>query len=252
MKTKQLIVIAGVIIVILAIFGIYFTVQDASKAENTPDQNPSEQEFDFVKEDESSSPTPEFFESFGLNKLKVNVYGGPSDIKTTVQGQNEYALIRNPKNIGGLDFVSSDSFGEYYFAEDVGGDRIIYKNGSPGGRFGYTDFGEVSLVAISERIPSADFYAAYPSSELASKSGFQLIEDTGVANRFLSTRYLKIKNLTNNREVIVEIDSRNNLEDTLLVSEATRVALGVDNNMLGSFDLQIVDKETNTLGVVRK
>lgn len=251
MRNKQIIVIVGVIIVILAILGIYFTVQDANNAESLTQQNPEGQNFDFVKDDQSPT-TPDFFESFGLNKLELRVYGGPTDIKTSIQGGRELALLRNPKNTGGLDFAGSDSFGEYYFAEDINGEKITYTEGSSEGRFGYLDFGEVSGILIRERIPSAEFYAAYPTSELALKYGFPVIDNTGVSNRFLSTQYLKIRNLTNNREVIVEIDSRNTIEDTLLVSEATRVALGLDNNTLGSFDLQIVNREGHTLGVVRK
>ena len=72
---------------------------------------------------------------------------------------------------------------------------------------------------------------------------------TGV---FLGTKYLRITNLNNNRQVIVEIDARNSIEDTLLISEATRRALLIDNGSLGSFSLEIIPQENNTLGVVRR
>lgn len=252
MSKQKIIIGVSIIIIIFAIFGIIFTFQDRAQEPSPQTENaPSEQSFDFVKED-TSSDSAEYFESFGLNKLKINVYGGPSDIKTILKGQSEYSLIRNPKNIGGLEFVSSNEFGEYYFAKDSDGQNIIFKEGDANGRFGYSDVGEVSGVLVRERIPSAEYYAAYPTSELALKSGFALVEDTGIANRFLATKYLKIKNLNNNREVVVEIDSRNPVEDTLMISEATRVALGLDNNSLGSFELMLVEKENYALGVIRR
>ncbi|MFA7193661.1 MAG: hypothetical protein WC087_01975 [Candidatus Paceibacterota bacterium] len=252
MNKQQIIIGVSVIIIIFAIFGIIFTFQDRAEVSNSPAENiPAEQSFDFVKEDTSSSPT-EYFESFGLNKLKINVYGGPKDIKTVIKNNVEYSLIRNPKSIGGLEFVSSDEFGEYYFAQDSAGENIIFTPGDASGRFGYGDVGEVSGVPIRERIPSAEYYAAYPTSELALKSGFTIVENTGVANRFLSTKYLKIKNLTNNKEVVVEIDSRNPIENTLMISEAGRIALGLDNNALGSFELVLVEKENYTLGAIRR
>lgn len=252
MNKQQIIIGVSVIIIIFAILGIIFTFQDRAEVSNTPSENTQiEQTFDFVKDDTSSEPE-DYFESFGLNKLKINVYGGPKDIKTVAKNNIEYSLIRNPKNIGGLEFVSSNEFGEYYFAKDSEGQNIIFTAGDANGRFGYSDVGEVSGVLIRERIPSAEYYAAYPTSELALKSGFALVEDTGIANRFLATKYLKIKNLNNNREVVVEIDSRNPIENTLMISEAGRIALGLDNNALGSFELMLVEKENYTLGVIRR
>lgn len=250
MTRTRLIIIISSIVLFFAALGIFFTVQDNTESvpalENT-NQNP---EFDFVKEDEVRADA-EYFETFGSSKLKVATYGGPADIKTTTQGSNEYALIRNPKNSGGLDFVLSNDLGEYYIAKDSVGEKIIFTEGNPDARFGYTDVGEVSGKFIRERIPSAEYYAAYPISELAVKSNFEVVGDEGASSRFLGTKYLKITNLNNNRQVIVEIDSRNHIEDTLLISEATRKALLVDNNILGSFNLEIVDKENNTLGIVR-
>lgn len=249
MTRTRLIIIIAAIVIFFAALGIYFTIGNSNEpqAETTTQTN----DFDFVKEDETKSATPEYFESFGTNKLRITEYGGYSDIKTQQQGGIEYALIRNPTNTGGLDFAASNEFGEFYFAEDVGGDKIPYPDGTPEGRFGYLDFGEVSKVAISDRNPATEYYASYPSQELAKRSGFISIRDDGTANLFLNTRYLKITNLNNNRQVIVEIDSRNNIPDTLFVSEATRRALGIDNKSLGAFNLELVDKQNNTLGVVR-
>lgn len=252
MNKQQIIIGISVIVIIFAVLGIIFTFQDRAEQNSSQiENNTQEQSFDFVKDD-TSSETGDYFESFGLNKLKINVYGGPSDIKTIQKGQSEYSLIRNPKNIGGLEFVSSNEFGEYYLAKDLDGQSIIFTEGDSNGRFGYGDVGEVSGVLVRERIPSAEYYASYPTSELALKSGFAVVEDTGVANRFLATKYLKIKNLTSNKEVVVEIDSRNPIEDTLMISEATRIALGVDNNSLGSFELVLVEKNNYTLGAVRR
>lgn len=249
MTRTKLIIIISSIVLFFAALGIFFTItgnsEDGQVLQNT-NQNP---EFNFVKEDEARG-SAEYFESFGVGKLKVVTYGGASDIKTFTQGSSEYALIRNPKNTGDLTLSASSEMGEYYFAEDEEGEKIIYREGDSAGKFGYDDVGEVSQQLIRERISSAEYYAAYPISELALKSRFQVFGDEGSVDRYLSTKYLKISNLNNNRQVIVEIDSRNRLEDTLLISEATRKALLVDNNILGSFNLEIVDKENNTLGVV--
>lgn len=250
MTRNKIILIIATGILVLAVFGVFFTLQDKEKQPAVVEGIIPEQNFDFVKEDKPSDTT-EYFNSFGLGKLKINTYGGPSDIKVALKGSTKYALIRNPRETGDLEMAISNEFGEYYFAENADGEKIVFEGGSVDGRFGYLETGEVSQVLIQERIPSAEYYAAYPESELALKTGFEAVGDTGIANRFLSGKYLKIKNLNNNKEVIVEIDTRNTIEDSLLVSEATQKALGLDKNSLGSFSLELVSKENNTLGVVR-
>jgi hypothetical protein len=248
MSKSRLIIIISSVVIFFAALGIYFTVGDKSTEQTITPVN----DFDFVKEDEvQETADPEYFESFGTSKLKMVTYGGAKDIKTVLVGQKEYALIRNPKNTGDLDFSRSDSFGDYYFAEDTNGNRIEFIEGAPEGKFGYFDVGEVSGISVANRNPSTEYYASYPTNELAKKYGFLAFRDDGATNNFLSTRYLKITNLNNNRQVIVEIDSRNSTEDTMLVSEATRRALMVDENALGSFSLEVVEKQNNTLGVVR-
>jgi hypothetical protein len=252
MSRARLIIITTAAVIFFAALGIYFTV-----SKNTPEAVPQNQipsqQFDFVKEDQAQvQDSAEYFETFGVGKLKVTIYGGEGDIRTSIQGGNEYALIRNPKDIGGLEFSTSNSYGDFYFAIDGDGNKILFPEGSPDGKFGYNDVGEASGELIREKIPDTEYYAAYPTNSLAQKSGFQAIGDEGSSSRFLGTKYLKITNLNNNRQVIVEIDSRNTLEDTLLVSEATRRALMIDNGALGSFSLEIISPENNTLGVVRR
>jgi len=248
-KTRLILIIVAVVIFFAAL-GVYFTVSD-----NTQDQNnllPTQQNPDFVSEDVVKEDTGvNDFETFGATKLKIVTYGGVSDIKTALSGQREFALIRNPRNTGDLEFHKSDSFGEYYFAENINGEKIEYTEGTPEGIFGIGDKGEVSGILISDRNTSTEYYASYPIQELAKKYGFIAVRDDPITNSFLKNKYLKIKNLNNNRQVVVEIDSRNPIEDTLYVSEATRKALMIDENALGSFSLEIVDKENNKLGVVR-
>jgi hypothetical protein len=249
MSKARLTIIITAIVIFFAALGIYFTVSDNSDTEINTSSN---QDMSFTREDiVQQEATPEYFESFGTSKLKVVTYGGVSDIKTALINNKEYALIRNPKNTIDFEFYKSDSMGEYYFAEFADGSRLEFTEGTPEGKFGYLDFGEVSKINISERNSSTEYYASYPSQELAKKYGFVAIRDDAVTNNFLSSRYLKITNLNNNRSVITEIDSRNSIEDTLYISEATRRGLMIDNNALGSFSLEIVDKENNTLGVVR-
>ncbi len=248
MTRTKLIIIISSIILFFAALGVFFTVQKDEQSNQITQNQP--QSFDFIKEDEIREDV-ESFGSLGLSKLKVITYGGYTDIKTYTQNSKEYALIRNPKITGDLELISSDTFGDYYLAEDNNGDKILYTEGASDGKFGYTDRGEVSDELIREKIPSAEYYAAYPISELAAKSGFKIFGNEGSVNNYLNTKYLKITNANNNRQVIVEIDARNYIEDTILISEATRKALLVDNGVLGSFDLEIVDKENNTLGVVR-
>lgn len=248
MNRKKIIIIVFAIILIFAIFGFIFTITSKKEVETT--QIDTEQvSFDFVKEDEVSDST-EYFNSFGSSKLKVTTYGGSKDIRTSIQNKNEYALIKNPKNTGDLEFFSTDSYGDFYLAKDADGSKIIFTEGDPQGKFGYGEVGEVSGVLIQSRIPSAEYYAAYPINEFAIRSGFQAFADNGASNNLLQTKYLRITNLNNNRQVIVEIDTRNAIEDSLLISEATRKALHVDEGTLGSFNLEVVDKTNNTLGVV--
>jgi hypothetical protein len=248
MNRKKLIIIISAIILIFASFGFIFTLT----AEKTPEAITNQQEqisFDFVKEDEVSD-SADYFNSFGSGKLKIITYGGAKDIRTHIQNKTEYALIKNPKNIGGLEFISSNDLGDFYFAKDGSDSKIVFEEGDPEGKFGYLEAGEVSENLIQNRIPSAEYYAAYPISVFALKSGFQVYEDNGSSNNFLQTKYLRITNLNNNRQVVVEIDTRNAIEDSILISEATRKALRVDNGALGSFNLEVVDKTNNILGVV--
>lgn len=250
MSKTRLIIIITAIIIFFAALGIYFTVSNNTQDTSPQSQVPSQQ-FDFVKEDEVTD-SAEYFDNFGVGKLKVTTYGGEGDIRTSTQGSNEYALIRNPKDVGGLEFSASNAYGDFYFAKDADGEKIIFPAGNPDGKFGYTDVGEASGELIREKISDTEYYAAYPISSLAQKSGFQAVGDEGSSSRFLGTKYLRITNLNNNRQVIVEIDARNSIEDTLLISEATRRALLIDNGSLGSFSLEIIPQENNTLGVVRR
>lgn len=248
-KTRLILIIVAAVIFFAAL-GVYFTVSDNTQEQNSlspVQQNPEFVSEDVVKEETSVND----FETFGTTKLKVVTYGGVSDIKTALISQKEHALIRNPRNTGDLEFHKSDSFGEYYFAENSDGEKIEYTQGTPEGIFGIGDRGEVSGILILERNPSTEYYASYPIQELAKKYGFIAVRDDQTTNNFLKNKYLKITNLNNNRQVVVEIDSRNPIEDTLYVSEATRKALMIDENALGSFSLEIVDKQNNTLGVVR-
>lgn len=250
MSKTRLIIIITAAVIFFAALGIYFTVSNNTPEPAQENLIPSQQ-FDFVKEDETQD-SAEYFENFGVGKLKVTTYGGEDDIRTSTQGSNEYALIRNPRDVGGLEFSASNSYGDFYFAEDANGEKILFPAGSPDGKFGYNDIGEASGELIREKISDTEFYAAYPIKSLAQKAGFQPVGDEGSSSRFLGTKYLKITNLNNNREVIVEIDARNSIEDTLLVSEATRKALLIDNGAFGSFSLEIIPQENNTLGVVRR
>lgn len=249
---KKTVVVLSVVIFFFAALGIYFTVNDNNNTETTPSPTNSQQNFDFVKEDVSESDSAQYFESFGVGKLKVVTYGGPKSIKTSILRGQEYALLRNPVSVGGLELTVSNPQGDYYFAENSLGEKILYTEGDPESVFGYNEVGIISELLIRERIPSAEYYASYPIQELAEQSGFSPIRDDGASNRYLKTKYLKITNLNNNRQVIVEIDGRNSVEGTLYVSEATRRALLVDEGALGSFGLEIVDKENNSLGVVRR
>jgi hypothetical protein len=249
MTRNKLILIIISIVIFFSALGVYFTIGDNST--NTQTQNNTTSvDFDFVREDVSQRDSSQYFSALGANRQRIVVYGGSSDIRTFTQGQTKYGLIRNPKSVGGLEFIASNSFGEFYLAKDEDGNRIEFSNGSPDGRYGLNDFGEVSGVFIGSRIPSAEYYAAYPIQNLAIKSGFEPLGDTGQVNRYLNSKFLKITNLNNNRSVIAEIDTRNYIEDTLFVSEAVRRSLMIDNNALGSFKLEIVDKENNTLGFV--
>lgn len=251
MLNKKTIIIISIVVVIFAGLGLFFTLQNNS-SEETLNQN-TQANFDFVKEDQvSEGDSAEYFESFGLSKLKVTTYGGPADIKTLVQNNSEYALTKNPQSTGGLTFALSNEMGEFYFAQDENSSKILYPEGTSEGKFGYEDVGLVSGILTRERIPSAEYYAAYPSEDLSSQMGFEAYRDDGSTNRFLNSKYLKITNLNNNRQVIVQIDTRHDVEGSLLISEATRKALLVDNGIMGSFSLEVVEKENNTLGVVRR
>lgn len=249
MSRNKLIGIGFIIIGVFAIIGFLFFInkKDPVAPQNnivTPTNNASENS---STENESA----EYFDSFGLGKLKIQTYGGPSDIKTITQKEIEYALLRNPQNVGGLEFAISDAFGTYYFAKDISGQKINFEKGEANGKFGFDEVSLVSGDLIKEKSSSTEYYAAYPTKNIALKSGIQPVEDTGTANRYLSTKYLKITNLNNNVSVITEIDTRNTEEGTLMISEATRNALKVDNGSTGSFSLEIVDQENNSLGVVR-
>ena len=251
MLSKRLIGIITVAVIFFAALGIYFTVNNE---EETPTVEPTNQQqnFDFVKEDVSKTDSSQYFESFGVGKLKVITYGGFRSVKTAVQGNREFALIRNPEEVGGLELVISNEQGDYYFAEDFMGEKIPYPDGEPESVFGYDQTGLVSGKIIRDRISSAEYYASYPTADLAKQSGFTVIGDNGASDRYLKSKYLRITNLNNNRQVIVEIDDRNPIEGTMYISEATRRALMVDEGSLGSFGLEIIEKENNSLGLVRR
>jgi hypothetical protein len=194
MTRNKLILIIASIVIFFSALGVYFTIGDNSK--NTTIQNTQNiVDFDFVRDDVARRDTAQYFESFGSNRQRILVYGGSSDIRTFAQGQTRYGLIRNPRDVGGLEFIASNSFGEFYIAKDQEGNRIEFANGSPDGRFGLNDFGEVSGVFIGSRIPSAEFYAAYPIQNLATKAGFPVINDTGQANVFLNSKFLNLETL---------------------------------------------------------
>lgn len=247
MNKNKLIGIGLIVISIFAFIGIFFFL---NKGDAPAQQNTTSTPAQTTSSNDTSEPA-EYFESFGLGKLKVQTYGGPSDIKTIEQKGVEYALLRNPINTGGLEFALSTEFGTYYFAKDTNNQKISFEKGSPSGFFGYDEVGLVSGDLIKEKFSSTEYYAAYPTKDIALKSGIQAIDDTGTANKYLGSKYLKITNLNNNVSVITEIDTRNEQEGTLMISEATKNALRVDNGSTGSFSLEIVEKENNSLGVVR-
>lgn len=249
MTRNKIIGISIIIVSILAIVGIYFFFQDNKKVDTPVVSNDNTTVANNTFE-ELNETEPKYFDNFGVGKLKIETFGGPKDIKTSIKNGVEYALFRNPENIGGLEFVLSNEMGNYYFAENLTGEKIIFEKGTAEGDYGY----EKTLVSerfIGDLNTQTEYYSAYPQKNIALKIGIQAIEDTGAGNRFLNSKYLKITNLNNNVSVITTIETRSEKEGSLLVSEATRKALKVDEGVLGSFNLEIVDKENNNLGIVR-
>jgi hypothetical protein len=199
-----------------------------------------ETEKDFIKQEELKT-----------NLLTISSYGGSKDVKTIEINGYEFALTRNPKIVTDLNFAISNLLGDYYFAEDINGNKIIYKDGTPEGRFGINEVGLVSGKLTRTRNTQTEYFAAYPDLLSCEVLGLPPIEDTGQANNFLKTQYLKITNRNSNVSVIVEIDTRWNDSKTLLVSEAVRKSLGLDNEAKGNLELQLVPVEENKLGPIR-
>lgn len=185
------------------------------------------------------------------NNFAVLSYGGEKDIKTLEQNGQEYALVRNPSIVGGLDLVSTDPFGTYYFAEDDKGERIVFGEGSPEGKHGYDEIGLVSGKLIRDRNTSTEYFVSYPESLVAQAIGLIPVPNTGASNIVLKSRYLLIKNLNSNVSVVAEIDNRGGEQGVLLVSDLVRKSLGLDNGSKSNLSVELVPAEIYQLGVVR-
>jgi hypothetical protein len=236
-KTLSLIGIAALAIIAIVLMFLSSGAETPIQEEVITEETNQEGEVSFVGGSETD--------------LTVISYGGARDIKTLDVSGEEYALLRNPKATGNLDLAVVDPYGNYYFAETDNGERIVFEEGTPEGKHGYEETGLVSNLLIRERNTFTEYFVAYPDSLSAQVEGLISVPDTGVANRFLKTRYLLIKNLNSNRSVIAEIDHRSNESGTLFVSEATRNALGLDNGTQGSLRIELVPAAPSTLGVVR-
>ncbi|MDA8611257.1 hypothetical protein N9L18_00100 [Candidatus Pacebacteria bacterium] len=196
------------------------------------------------------------------NNFVIYSYGGERNVKTFIdgitneEGDNaeegfEYALIRNPSFVGGLELVITNPLGNYYFAEDELGNKIPFSGGSPNSRNGYEEVSAISRELLREKNTATEYFSAYPDFLSAQALGLVPVSDTGEANNLLKSRYLLITNINSNVSVVTEIDHRNEEQGTLLVSDLTRKKLGLDNGSTGNFRVELIPKEGQSLGVVR-
>jgi hypothetical protein len=183
--------------------------------------------------------------------ITVRYYGGPADIKTFIDKGIEYALLRNPENVGGLTFATRERDDNYYFVLDTEGNRIPYTKGDPKGMHGYTEIGLISEALVRERIPAIEYFISYPDATSARLANMQEIADTGIANRYLSSQVAVLTNKNTGKAVVAEIDHRSTQQGALLVSEAVGRELGLDNGSTGNIEVQLVPAESKTIGPVR-
>jgi len=183
--------------------------------------------------------------------ITVYAYGGPSDIKTLVTNNIEYALVRNPENVGGLELAAVDSGVSYFFALDNQGEKIPFTPGSPNGLHGYNEVGLVSGTLIQERNSYTEYFIAYPDATSARLAGMEEIPNTGVANKFLETQVAKITNINTGKSVVAEIDHRSSRENAVLMSRAVLRELGLQNGSTGNLSIELFQKDALTIGPVR-
>lgn len=183
--------------------------------------------------------------------ITVKYYGGPTDVKTAIEGGVEYALVRNPTDVGGLTLAISEPAGNYYFATNEVGDRVPYEQGDSKSLHGYNEAGLVSGEFIQEHFPATEYFIAYPDSTSARNANFTEIPDTGVANRYLSTQVAKITNKNTGRAVVATIDHRSNQAGVLLISNAVGRELQLDNGATGNLVIELIPSNQVVLGPVR-
>lgn len=183
--------------------------------------------------------------------VTVRYYGGPSDVKTITDGGIEYALVRNPVDVGGLTLATTELGSNYYFALDAQGERIRYEAGDTKSFHGYNEIGLVSGRLLQDRFSSTEYFIAYPDSTSARNANFAEIPDTGVANRHLSTQVAKITNKNTGRAVVATIDHRSNQAGVLLISEAVGRELQLDSGATGNLSIELIPSEQAVLGPVR-
>jgi len=183
--------------------------------------------------------------------ITVVYYGGPADVKTITEGGIEYALIRNPENVGGLTLALSDVSGTYYYALDSNGNKILYAQGDSKGLHGYEEQGEVSGMLIRNRIPATEYFVAYPDETSARLANIEPVADTGIANRYLSSQVAVITNKNTGRSVVAEIDHRSEQNSVMLVSEAVGRELQLDSGATANLLVELVPRESVVLGPVR-
>jgi hypothetical protein len=183
--------------------------------------------------------------------ITVKYYGGSSDIKTITERGVEYALIRNPENVGDLTVVETTPDGSFYYALDSEGNKIQYPKGEAKGIHGYTEAGVVSGTLIRDRIPVTEYFIAYPDATSARLANFQEMPDTGTANRFLASQVAIITNKNTGASVIAEIDHRSSQQGTMLISEAVGRELGLSTGATANLLITLTPKESVTLGPVR-
>jgi hypothetical protein len=183
--------------------------------------------------------------------ITVKYYGGAVDVKTVTEKGVEYALIRNPENVGGLTIVETTPDGSFYYALDNEGNKISYPKGEAKGIHGYNEVGLVSGTLIRDRIPATEYFIAYPDATSARLANFQEVPDTGIANRFLSSQVATITNKNTGVSVIAEIDHRSSQQGTMLISEAVGRELDLSTGATANLLITLTPKESVTLGPVR-
>lgn len=215
-----------------------------------PEKEPETEE-EVVLLEEPTTQSPERTSEVARGGITTYVYGGLSDIKTHLSGNTEFALIRNPSNIGGLELAIIDEGMPYFFALDSNGNKIPFSEGSPAGLHGYREEGLVSGVLIQERITDTEYFIAYPDATSARLASMEEIPDTGIANQFLATQVAKITNINTGRSVVAEIDHRSSRENAVLMSRAVLRELGLQNGSTGNLTIELFPKESLSIGPVR-